>query len=369
MKNFEEYFSFEKFNTIITNQCDDTVPFFNALDQFLRENNLLKPFTNSETHRTNFGFYLNKYIQNQELETYEKKRLLEGLLHKTLFFTAYRNEKNIDNLEALTSSYKEFVEKIDNGNFHPFDVTDDLYDFESGERFNMKLEKWEPTLLIYTPGASFKDRGSFDVAPEEKVQKVVEKQIEFNTGNIIIADWFKIKKFTDLVDKDNHFDVNSEKGRIEQAKYYLEKFNFIFTTSWSSSDVYKNGDTYILANAYGDFNMPSSYKNKGHVDKELRAISIIEKETLIEMVGEDKVNAYLEEYTHSIVELKVKPGIYSFILSSSPNLIKEEYQNLESSQTDENKQEISNLIQNKDFQPNFIMQGLSLKPTKKPKMR
>lgn len=364
MKSFNEYFSLDDYRKIYGQEIKDMSldEVYKALDLFLTENKILKPFTNHKTHRTNFGYSFDNYLNNNYKE-YEKKRVLEGIIDKTICSLTFSKK-------TLEESYNSLIEKVNSGNFSPFELVGELYDFESGERFNFSMKNWEPTLVIYIPGENWTDRGRFEVAQEEVIEKVLEKQIEFKTGNLIVADWFKFKEFNDLVDQNNKFDINSEKGRIEQAEFYLNNFNFIHSTAWNSSEVYQDGDTFLFIQSNDELNLPSSYKNKGYVHKELRAISIIEKEQLIDLIGDEQiVNKYLESSKNEYVKLKVKPGTYTFTLSSGPEFIKESFPNLESSQNDENKEKITQLMKDENFKPTLILQALSLKPTKKNKMR
>lgn len=364
MKKFEDYLSFEEFETIMKSEKndEDLIPLHEALDKFLVDNQLVKPFTNHQTHRTNFGFYWQNYCEGKA-EDYQKERVLDGIINKYLFMRIFYEED-------IKKAYENLNNKINQGNFQPFDLMDSLYDFESGEDFKLVLKNWVPSLVKFIPGATLQDRARFELAKEEPIQKVIEAQIEFKTGHLIVADWFKIDEFTQLVDKDNNFSVNSEKGRIEQAQYYLEKFNFIHTSAWNSSDLYQKDNTFIFVSFDEDFEAPKGYKDMGHVDKELRALSIIEKEHLISLVGsEEKVNQYLKEYSGDIIELNVEPGIYNFTLSSAPELIKKEMPKLNTWQSTEHQDDIEKLLKNKHFNPILIMQGLELEPKKQLKMK
>lgn len=364
MKEFKEYFSLEELQTLLTseNKYDEMGPLHHALDKFLTENNLVKPFSNHNTHRTNFGYYWENYIAGT-IEDYQKDRMLGDVIDKFVFMRIFY-EKDVQ------KAYDKINEKINQGNFQPFDLGDIFYDFESGENFKMAIKNWEMSLVKYIPGETLTSPARFELAKEEPIQKVLEGQIEFSTGNLIVADWFKIKEFTEAVDKDNHFDVNCEKGRIDQAKYYLDKFNFIHTATWNSSDLYQKGDTFVFTSFDEYFECPEGYKEKGHVDKELRALSIIQKEHLMELVGsEQKVNDYLEKEPYGVLQLKVTPGTYTFTMASAPEFIRKEYANLDSAQTEENRLEISQLLDNKHFKPVLVMQALQLTPKKKLKVK
>lgn len=367
MKEFKEYFPIEELEKIIhsKNKYEQPSSLHEALDKFLTENQLLKPFTNHKTHRTNFGYYWESYLNNNnKMEDYQKERVLSGIIDKFLFMRVFYEED-------IQKAYEILNTKINQGNFQPFDLMDSLYDFESGEDFKLVLKNWEPSLVRYIPGKTLQERARFELAPEEEVKKVLEAQIYFKTGHLIVADWFKIDEFTQKVDQDKYsFDVNSAKGRVQQAQYYLDNFNFIHTSAWSDSYGYQKDGLFVFTSYDEDFNPPKGFQELGRVDKELRAISIIEKEQLIKLVGsEKKVDDYLKEYSNCILELQVTPGTYTFTLSSSPELIKEEMAKIESVQLEENQKEVQKLLKKKHFQPNLIMQKLDIKLQNKLKIK
>lgn len=362
MKEFKEYLSRQEFHDIFTTkESEGKEVVHQALDKFLTENNLLKPFTNHETHRTNIGYYWESYLSGK-IEDYQKKRLFSAIIDKYAFGKyALYYEQNEE------KAYNLLNEKINQGNFEPFELIDTLYDYESGEEFMLLINNWTPSLVNLIPGETYHEN-SFELAQPEPIQKVIEAQIEFKTGNLIVADWFRIEEFTKTVDTGVRFDANCEKGRIEKAKYYLENFNFIHTSADNDSYLYQKDNTFVFAQYDENFDCPEGYEEKGSVIRDLRALSIIEKEHLIEIVGsQEKVQMFLNGY--GSMELSVKPGTYTFTLSSSPNRIKKEFKKLDSAQTKESKKEVSQLLKDKHFQPTLIMQALELKPEKKLKMK
>lgn len=364
IKQFQQYFSYADFQNVLGQDIQElnTDRFYEAVDLFLQENKILKSFTNHKTRRTNFGYALNQYL-NHDCQQHQKENVLEGFLNKSIISIALSKK-------TLDENYNTLIEKVNNGNFTPFELVGDIYDFNSGKTFNLSLKNWEPTLMLYIPGEKWTDRGRFEVAPEEHIDKVIERQIEFKTGNLIVADWFKIKEFNDLVDSNNQFEINSEKGRIEQSEFYLNNFNFIHSTAWHSSEIYQDQDTFVFINTNEELNLPPTYKNKGYVNKELRAISIIELEHLIDLIGSKEiVNKYLEESKNYYVRLNVNPGTYTFTLSSDPHLIKESYGDINSCQNEENQEKIKELLQIKNFTPTLILQALSAKPSQQLKLR
>lgn len=350
MKPFNHYFSLQKFQKLYESKPINFDDLFLALDNFFGDNNLLKPFTNHDTHRTNFGYYWEKYL-NKNIEDYEKKHLFDNIIAKTIFY----GKINLQNSDDIEKSYMKLINKVNSGNFNAFDLSDEFYDFESGKNFNIEIQNWEPTLF---ESKIVNNEIVLEIAKPEPIQKLLNLSIEFKTSELIIADWFKIKEFTQLVDKNiNKFDINSSKGRMELSQYYLDNFNFIYTTSWNDSTVFKHKDTFIFARDTDFFEFPKEYKNKGKVDKELRALCIIEKQHLINLLDNPKlVDDYLAEYDSSIVKLKIKPGIYNFTISSDPNLLKENFEELDLFNNFEENEKIIEFIKDPYFQPTLFLQ-------------
>lgn len=371
MPHFKDYFSEEYFVELMKSHAEDTITFYSAVDKFLKDNNLLKPFRNSETHHTNFKYYYNKYLTSQSTSSDFKENIFDNIFSNYITYETVLFNKDNKELtsQEIEDRYNSFTQKITEGNFKPFELPK-LFDFDSGINFSLTFREWEPVLLTYTHGKTIYEKGSFAIAPEMPIAKVVDRQIEFKTGNLIIADWFKIEKFTEIVDKDTNFQINSAKGRMDQSEYYLNRFNFIHTSAYESSDVLQKGDTIILNRYDEHYTEPAQFQNKGSVDQVLRALSIIEKEHLIALVGsESLVDSYLKEYENCIVELKVKPGTYAFTISSSPDLINSQFENLNLFKNIEAQNDLLEITKDKYFKPTLILQGLELKPTRKNKPR
>lgn len=358
MKQFQEYFSQAQFEDYIAADYKDTdLVLAKALHSFLQDNQLVKPFLNHNTHVTNFGYSWEKYLNNN-LEEQEIHRLMHSIIEKFVFGTKYDKKTTEEHYTKITDS-------INAGNLLYFFLPE-AYDFESGETFRLLFKNWQPCLLKYVPGEDWKS-GQHIIAPEEPIQKLMEKQIEFKTGNLLIADWFKIASFNKAVDGNesgfSKIDINCEKGRIEQSLHYLENFNFISNTSYAGATIYKKGDKYLFLNEIEDLNLPEGYKNKGYVSQEFRALCIIEKEQLESIVGKEVVEEYLKE-NDSVISLKVNPGIYSFTLSSRPHYLKKNWKEFVSSEPPESLEDITELMEDKNFSPILILQSSRLTPKK-----
>lgn len=339
--------------SLLEKNRDDTEQskvFSKAIDKFLTTNNLKKPFLNHKNYRTNLGFEWNSYIKGN-LETSDMHRFFNNLFYKMVIRNQSINNGDIE------KTYNQVIATFDSGNFNKYELPE-MYDFQTGKTFNLAFENWIPRLLQFVPGPDWKS-GSFILAPDIEVQNYVEKEIEFKTGNLLVADWFRIQEFTELVDKDkNKFDVNSDEGRLQQSIHYLDNFNFISNASYYTSHVLQKNDDYIFG-YYDEYEHkpPSGYTDKGSVSKALRAISIIEKEHLENLVGAQAV----EDLLHNEItfQIKINPGTYKVCLSSGPEHLLENWNSIG---LEDDKNTLSKFIKKDYLIPALVLKGIEIKP-------
>lgn len=350
-KEFKNYFSLEDFLNLTQNN-DAFNTLYEAIDVFLKENEIIKPFKNHETYSTNFGHYWHRYIED-DCSISQKKDMFRTLILKTILIM---NGNSNGEQDKKIKQYEILNKKMNEGDFAEFELGE-LYDFESGQTLNMHIRNWQPVLVKYVENPDTPFKGKYVEVEPQEIQKVLHCTIEFKTGELLITDWFRIDEFNNLVDNEYRFDVNSSKGRLEQSKFYLDNFNFISNTSWSDSLVFKNGDDLVFLESDYDLKLPDDFKHKGKIYKQLRALTIIEKQELINLVKDEKiVNNYLKE-NNDVLKLKIKPGVYSFQLTSSPDLLKSS-----DLVKDERLQKFEKLISDDSFSPCLIMQKLSNEP-------
>lgn len=350
MKHFKEYYKIEDYLKDVEKiETNKGFLISKALYSYLLENKVGKPFTNHETHVTNFGFlwenFLAKPTKNEEL--------FNTLTFKSILSSIYDNK-------SVEERYENLTERLANGNIPYFHLCD-AYDFESGVTFSIQFKNWEPSLLKFIPNPENWKLSKHVLAEPEPITKYVEKQVEFKTGNLLVADWFRIEKFNELVDNGNNskFDVNSSKGRMNQALYYFDNFNFISNPSMANSTVYKSGSDYIFSYSRDNITMPASYQELASISKAYRALTIVEKEHLEELVGKNVVAQYLETGDAQII--KVAPGTYTFAISENPLEIVKNWKekSITEINSEENK-ELNKLMNNKNFEPVLILRGVNM---------
>lgn len=187
--------------------------------------------------------------------------------------------------------------------------------WETGRPLTLSFDNW-------VPQGSYIERrkGSVPLPPPEPA-RLQETVVELKTGNLLVADWFRIKEFTQAVAREEPFSLESRKGREDQVRYFAETFGLVSVSVGNSMPrIFQEGNQVIGGTYYEDAGpYPDRFTQVGQVCTDLWAATFIEYETLVELVARSLpetaktvVDAYLAElvpslHTHRIA---VEPGTY-----------------------------------------------------------
>lgn len=368
MKHFNEYFSFDQFMKVVNATIEKRkeketnynpnietpydlirhnnllVPIHNFLQDYNKEYGLL-PIENGVGHSVNLSYFWDNFRENNiNKKGYTKEenikfdsRELGQLLSKELFFPFYINEKDIISEEFWQERYTTLANQLNEGNFEHFRLPDSCYCFECGANFKLELKNWQPQLLemvlVHEDQDWWKNKYEYNPAPECAVPHIVNLEVEFPSGNLLVTDWFRMEEFTNTVDLkgafDDKYDVNCALGRIEQSTHYAKDFNFISTPGGGMPNIFKNGNSIIVGNYDEEDNssevkkFKKSYKKSGRVDCMLRAVTIIDSDQLIKILSINSdtdtatqlLDSYMKKNKDEIKKLTVTPGTYIFEFS------------------------------------------------------
>lgn len=244
--------------------------------------------------------------------------LAQRFAHSLVFNIVYPYEKVLESKDAVAIAafdkadpYTEETQKFSKGDF-PF-----AFSHENCQRTGLPLilqvADWTPR------GKCIIGQQVVDV-PITTPEAMQETVFELKTGNLLVADWFRIEAFTKQVRKKS-FDLNSRKGRDEQTRYLAEKFGIVSVTSYSSPGIFQAGNQ-VLGGFFNDEegDVPAGYRHIGNVCTDLWAASFVEYETLVALVAKDNpdsakeiVDAYIEEHkggVYGLHQITVEPGTY-----------------------------------------------------------
>lgn len=327
---FKDFFSLENYQTILKASKDIGESkidwrkyqeveecFDNALYNFLKhlkEEGKLQPIINAQTHESYFIHAWQKICDNEPLNEMRDIQSLTDPFTKMISFSTYDVEKGKLSVEE---AYNKINQKFTEGNFQRFDIETDESCFCCGQRVLPIFENWNAGLVTFEP----ETRQFIKIKPCIE-DKIVELNIEFKTGNLLIADWFRIEEFTKQVEYNKDYkevSINHTAGRLASTKHALENFGFITVHLGNTSpDIFQNGNDFVFGHEVENVKLSPEFKHKGYVCTDLWNVTMIEKEQLINIVanklGQEKatevVDKYLEEEEGNYSEFKVESGIY-----------------------------------------------------------
>lgn len=316
---FTKFYNIEKFQELHENlQSSNLDNLTNALYDFLlvkRSEGNLHIISNSEGHYGNIINQWNNFVLSKE----NNKKLTQNMLEK-LLFKFILNEVN----NEVEIGFNNLIDKVNSGNFNRFVLFNDEYCFGCGKRFSFKFENWNGELLEnkYNPDQPLGKSFSYPPAKPCTVEQIVNVEMEVISGEVLVADWFRVEHFTNIVDEGVDFDVNCDLGRTNQSRHYADNYNFINIPVWSDTEIFTKDDKlFALCNTYEE--SPIGYKSIAKHEKQLRAISLIDKANLLNIlstkvtpdVAEDLINTYIKNEKIDIINLD--PGKYRFSFSGN----------------------------------------------------
>lgn len=282
-----------------------------AMNSFLAElkkSGRLKPVCNSENISTSFINAWNAISKAEKLEDAKSALdVITGRFESTMMLRIC-----LGHLPA-EEGYKKYCETMTQGDISHFKTEVNETCSITGERAIIEFRNWECVFGNYV-------NGKFCVSgPTEKRPSVFHQSIEFKTGNLLIADWFRINEFTKTVKQENQPSLDSEHGRELQTKYYAEKFGFISVCLGNTCpSILENNGKLIIGTVQEKHEESKSpeFKDHGYVCTDLWAATIIEEETLINIVagkvGLEKAKTLVADHLteNDVARVKVTPGQY-----------------------------------------------------------
>lgn len=153
---------------------------------------------------------------------------------------------------------------------------------------------------------------------------IIELNLNFTSGELLISDWFRLDEFTSVVDEQNKFNLSSSKGRSDSTKRYADLFNFAFIHLGNNSpSVFQSNDSLVVDMTDGAASSKKRYKMNdlpceevGSICTDLWGAAIIDKQQLLYILetklGNDATKA-LDDYiaSNDVLQVKVSPGEYT----------------------------------------------------------
>lgn len=245
-------------------------------------------------------------------------RLAERFAHHLIFSIVYPYEKVLETNDAAAIAafdkagpYTEETQKFSKGDF-PF-----AFSHENCQRTSLPLilrvADWVPR------GKCIVKQQVVDV-PSASREALEETIFELKTGNLLVADWFRLPAFNEQM-KEKGYVPDSRKQRDTETRRLAESFGVISVTTLASPGIFQAGNQ-ILAGFFDEEegDVPAGYTHVGNVCTDRWSTTFIEYETLVSLVAKDNpdsaqeiVDAYIEEHKggmYGLHRITVEPGTW-----------------------------------------------------------
>lgn len=257
--------------------------------------------------------------------------------------------------EAVNAAYDALVAKVDAGNLGWWETMVEDYCFVSGDSFNAQFRSWQIEL------GQIRDR-QFVLMKDISVAPLAECEVEFKTGELLIADWFRIEAFTNAVTatEDPTVDINSIQGCVKRTEEYLSKHGFVSVFVGNSCPrVMNEQGALVFGHIDEDSDSVSTPSPVGSVTTDLWWATIIDRQRLVEIVagelGIETAARVVEEYLekHRVLRVQVAPGTHRLYFSGQPEQFTENFHS-------------PDLAMDPSVEPVFVLSPRPLELTEKP---
>jgi hypothetical protein len=364
--NFQDFYPIEQFSKAFDSWTDSSSKkdqekvvsdFFTSMTGFLellKKETILPKFFNATGHSLAIANAWNRFADNDATENdftilkekFARKIIYTSFNHVKLSLLALSDnpQEDKEKKRVLNHFYNELTHSVTEGNFSlkSLNITSTCSD--CGQEMELSFSHWCPTFHVFeeTNGMWNYEEPKNDCS--EKA--IIELTIHFSSGNVLATDWFRISGLNELlletrmVADENLPSINYAKGRQEQTQYYASKNIVTVSTGNVSPCVFQAKNSLIIGQlneSYLDFDEENnenlmetveielhdsisnssneSYSNQGKIDTELWAVTLIEKENLIEILtplygkqAPKVVAEYIKD--NEVLEITIEPGQY-----------------------------------------------------------
>lgn len=193
-------------------------------------------------------------------------------------------------------------------------------DFVSGEELSFMLSGWN--LVVGRRIRDWRSRARDAVLePIEDLEpiRLHETEIEAPTGRLLVAEWFHVPGFTELVDEGDPWRGGSDAENESDAERYVRDHGFVsVSTIRRSLTVFTRGDAIGIGHhdEDGDHPKPKGCRRVADFMVDLRKVSIVDRAVLLDIVrrihpdGDAEAMVAEMEKTRGVVRLNMRPGRY-----------------------------------------------------------
>lgn len=307
----------------IEEEFDD--PFRNFLME-RKKNGEMQPFTNAEGYESNFLCAWQSIVEEDAIfksspeqcwstvcGAFQQMCSMEILAGRR----RYNDEGTVSHDDA--ERYDRLIKMFDEGNFRWSQTDMRQQCWITGESMVVQFSNWQGTLGT-TTGPTFETR-FVPVKPNTAADELQHQKLVFKTGNLLVADWFRIDEFTQAAKKSEarKSDVNSEHGCALTTKAHAEKLGMVHVSVSNTSPEMLLGPEGFIFSSCAEDDAPKRLKSFGPVCTDLWWVSMIEREQLVSVIagelgdaGVAKAESLVADYLkqNDVIEVIVPPGTY-----------------------------------------------------------
>lgn len=184
------------------------------------------------------------------------------------------------------------------------------------DKFNFMFDQFEAKTIILDDGSKAYGGNFVPLKVNKFKNKIYEKILTFESGNLIINDWFRTNndEFSNITDLEDGESLNYTSGRVNRISHYAD-LNFASVNVGNSSPrVYTKGNS-ILVGRGPDLKKGKIYR--GRVCTDLWNATIIDEKQFLKMLVDNgmtpakaKKELAAQKKIWTCIKLKVKPGKY-----------------------------------------------------------
>lgn len=347
MANFQDHYSFSAFKKLIEinleerkneNKNYDIIfaeneVFYKAVMSFLKEKakaGELEIPNFSKSHEGEFITNWESLIENKLTNHQEEKigKYFKGVLDFTVIPFVYGK----DPAENIEKHYQKLINKINNGIFENNELIVESQCLNCGKSINVVGKNWNLDLV----DIDYKNN-QITALKDCLEDKLYEVKVEFKTGELLIADWFRIKEFTKKVKYNPDYtnvSINFALGRLKSTQHAAELGFVTVHVGNTCPNILQKDEDFIFGHFEYDHNESEEpakideYQEKGMVCTDLWNVTVIDKYRLIEIVsdstGTEKAQEIVEEYIKENIDnmdiVHVQPGEYTITFAPKKEL-------------------------------------------------
>lgn len=293
----------------------------------LRDQGILQPIQGGDGHRIGFMERWNAMVATglgdlgADEARWAWQTITDRFAHHFAFNATYpaklAREKGEDADTLHRSGYEGMVAGVDGGRIEWWQMSSEAQCRVDDVRYKLDVDGWRIRLGRIDISAN----GAFiEIAPI--APPVIEAfEVEFRTGELLVADWFRIPEFTEATEavRGGTASINSANGTVAMTAAYLRELGFVSVCVGNTSpDVLAVDGTLTFGHVDEDREegWPEGVQKLGDTCTDLWWVTIIERAKLVEIVArtvgaeeaERKVAEYLAEEGYGLTQLTVEPG-------------------------------------------------------------